>query len=251
MKTAIVVPCYNEEKRLVSQAFIDFVASTNEIDFIFVNDGSKDRTTDLLQQICNKSNARASFFSLEKNSGKAEAVRQGLVKAMEGGYHFVGYWDADLSTPLSEIPLFLAYFSDTKIITVLGSRVKLLGKDIQRKVSRHYIGRVFATLASLLLKIPVYDTQCGAKIFRTSPQLKKVFQSTFQSRWIFDVEIIARMQRIFFPQDMTQIKYVLVEKPVNHWRDVGGSKLRSTDFLRAFFELWGLTSKYRLSGRSS
>src|SRR5437762_2862299 len=75
---------------------------------------------------------------------------------------------------------------------VFVDRVKLLGRNIQRSLIRHYCGRVFATVASLALGVDVYDTQCGAKIFRATPEMRQIFATPFRSQWIFDVEILSR-----------------------------------------------------------
>src|SRR5207248_10840878 len=105
----------------------------------------------------------------------------------------IGFWDADLATPFSELPGFLAILeSRAAIQIVIGARVRLLGRDISRRPSRHYVGRVGATLIASSLGLAVYDTQCGAKLFRVNDTMRKVFAAPFLSRWIFDVEIIAR-----------------------------------------------------------
>ena len=145
MKVTIVVPCYNEEQRLPKDEFRLFPGA----DFLFVNDGSSDGTLRLLESMRDADPGRISVLNLEKNSGKAEAVRQGILNAMERKDDLVGFWDADLATPLNEIPLFLEIFEarpETEM--VFAARVRLLGRNISRRAQRHYIGRIGATLIS-------------------------------------------------------------------------------------------------------
>ena len=97
---AIVVPCYNEEKRLDVASFRDFNSPSHTITFLFVNDGSTDKTLQLLQSLQAADPNKFSVLSLPQNQGKAEAVRRGVLTAIESQPDYVGFWDADLATPL-------------------------------------------------------------------------------------------------------------------------------------------------------
>jgi len=234
VRVTVVVPCYNEEKRLDVAAF----RGCGDADFLFVNDGSTDGTLELLRE------SNLNVLNLERNSGKAEAVRRGIVKAMDDGADIVGFWDADLATPLDEIPLFLAIFDQRpNIEMVLGARVRLLGRDIQRHASRHYFGRVGATLISQTLGLAVYDTQCGAKLFRVNDTMREIFAKPFLSRWIFDVEILARFLKL---RSRNDVVHAIYELPIKTWHDVAGSKVKSRDFIRALRDLWKIRRAYKI-----
>jgi hypothetical protein len=127
---------------------------------------------------------------------------------------------------------------------IIGSRVKLLGRKIERRRSRHYLGRVFATAVSASLGLDVYDTQCGAKLFRASPSIKALFQQPFHSRWIFDVEILARLIQARRGRELPQAEDVIYEFPLREWRDIAGSKLEYSDFVRAAWELLRIRNYY-------
>jgi len=241
-RAAIVVPCYNEAQRLPVQQYSDFLKRA-EVDLVFVNDGSTDHTVEVLETLRAARPERVSVLDEKVNRGKAEAVRRGICFALDRGAGFVGFWDADLATPLSDIPEFLAVLArEPGLDMVFGSRVKLLGRQVERKAVRHYLGRVFATFVSTMLRLPIYDTQCGAKIFRVTPLAPALFGKPFLSRWIFDVEIIARyLQQVGTAAAAKRI----YEFPLLRWVDVAGSKLKPQDFFVSFWDVLRIRRAYR------
>jgi hypothetical protein len=109
---------------------------------------------------------------------------------------------------------------------------------------RHYVGRAFATMVALILNLKVYDTQCGAKLFRRSDGVIALFQEIFVTRWLMDVEIIARLIQIRRGTDLPPAEAVIYEVPLSEWRDVRGSKLKYSDFLKAMFEMVSIRRRY-------
>jgi hypothetical protein len=105
---------------------------------------------------------------------------------------------------------------------------------------------VFATAASLSLGVGVYDTQCGAKLFRATPELERLIELPFLTRWIFDVELLARMSRSRRGGPETQLEDVVFEYPLFDWQDVAGSKVRGRDFAKAAVELFRIHTRYML-----
>jgi dolichyl-phosphate beta-glucosyltransferase len=120
---------------------------------------------------------------------------------------------------------------------ILGSRVLLMGRDVKRKPSRHYLGRVFATAVSIALDLPVYDTQCGAKMLRVNAATATLVAAPFRSRWIFDVELIARYLRLPVAPGEPPRRDRIYELVLPAWHDKPGSKLRWYDFVRAMVDL--------------
>jgi dolichyl-phosphate beta-glucosyltransferase len=222
---ALVVPCYNEAARLDGAALVALCELLPDLRLVLVNDGSTDGTLKLLREIAAKRPAQVEVLTLATNRGKAEAVRHGLLTALEGPAETVGFFDADLSTPTSEVARLLAILEERQVAVVTGARVALLGTDIRRHASRHYLGRVFATLVSRMLDLSVYDTQCGAKVFRRSPSLAAALQTPFLSRWAFDVELLGRLLT-GSPAAEPVPAAEFLEVPLARWHDVAGSKLR-------------------------
>jgi len=248
LKTTIVIPCYNEEKRLNGDELLSFSNQTADIDFLLVNDGSTDGTTRLIDDLGGKRPDKIKSLHLMANQGKGEAVRQGLLKALEGESGIVGYWDADLSAPLSEIlHLRQVLIKHQALDAVIGARVKLIGRSIDRQNWRHYTGRIIATLISMALRLPVYDTQCGAKLFRASPKLKELLSELFLTRWLFDVEILARSLLSFARHGNMSVTFY--EEPLETWTNVGASKIGPGDFPVIIKELWRIWCRYTLKLR--
>ena len=230
----LVVPAYNEANRFDPAPWRDFLACNRGSSLCFVNDGSTDGTDAVLEAFRLDDVDRITVVPLVANRGKAEAVRVGMLAAFATGASRAGFIDADLAAPLSEVPTMMAELDAYPAAwAVFGSRVKLLGRDIARSERRHYLGRVFATCASLALSLPVYDSQCGLKLFRNLPAVQQAFATPFQSRWIFDVELLARLADIAGDEVSARIR----EVPLQRWAEQGASRLRVRDFIRAPIEL--------------
>lgn len=242
-----MVPCYNEAHRLDCGAFEAALDSDRNLEFIFVNDGSKDATGEILTGLRHRAGERAHVVELARNSGKAEAVRQGVLNAFERGAVYIGYWDADLATPLECIEAFAGELEARNVALILGSRVRLMGRHIERRAVRHYIGRGFATLAAFSLGFPVYDTQCGAKLFRATPVFRDAFASPFDLNWTFDVEFLMRLSSV----PGFDITRECVEYPLPQWVDSPGSKLNLAHYPGILLEFAKLLSKRLLRTESS
>jgi glycosyltransferase involved in cell wall biosynthesis len=243
-----VVPCHDEEHRLDRDAFVALVDERPDVRVLFVDDGSTDRTGHVIDALAGERPGRLEGLSLPTNCGKAEAVRRGLLHALSTGPRFVGYLDADLATPIREMSRLSDLLRERGVDAVLGSRVALLGRNIERNAARHYLGRVFASAASLMLGLRVYDTQCGAKVFRSSAALEAALAEPFASRWAFDVELLGRLlaaHREAVPPRTADI----IEEPLLEWREVQGSKLNLLGFCRAPLDMGKIALRLRARGR--
>jgi dolichyl-phosphate beta-glucosyltransferase len=244
-RLALVVPCFDEATRLDAGALRDATCQA-KLELVLVDDGSRDGTRELLESLA-RARPHTHVVALDANRGKAEAVRRGVLDALTRSPDAVGYWDADLSTPLSELPAFVRVLDERPDVEIVyGSRVKLMGRSIERLAWRHYVGRVFATAASITLALPVYDTQCGAKLFRATPLLARVFAEPMLSAWAFDVEVVARFMRLD-PRGRKWIEKSLYELPLGTWVHAHGSKVRPVDFARAALDLARIRRAYRPS----
>ncbi|HEU5072936.1 MAG TPA: glycosyltransferase [Polyangiaceae bacterium] len=248
-RTVVVMPCYNEAARLDADALLAATRAWPMLSFVLVDDGSSDGTGDLLRSLQAAAPHAFELVFLAKNRGKAEAVRLGMLAAFASSPVLAGYFDADLATPLAEIEPMTKYFDDARVHLVMGSRVKLLGRNVSRSPLRHYLGRVFASSASVILGLEVYDTQCGAKLFRNTPSMRTLFERPFAVTWTFDVELLARLAALAAQGGVPAPQQSVVEHPLAEWRDVSGSKLRPDAALRAVAELARIRRKYPPSKR--
>lgn len=242
MLISIIIPCYNEENRLPLDKFKTFVEEHQNCSLLFVNDGSKDNTLEVLNSFA-KEHQAISVLNLNKNSGKAEAVRQGILHAIKTNPDFVAFYDADMATPAEDLYAMIELASKQSYYMVIGSRILRLGGDIERTFMRGILGRIFANVASrVLCGLRVYDTQCGAKVFRTTIA-QQIFEKPFITNWIFDIELFARLIKQYGIEEMYKKVY---EYPLSEWRDVHGSKVKKMDFIRQIFDMYKIKKHYKL-----
>ena len=229
MKITIIIPFYNEEKRIEIERFHQIFNDFPQYNFILVNDGSTDNTNTILDEFKSKF-PNLTILKLDKNIGKAEAIRSAVLSISNAD--FIVYYDADLATPFSELEKLIKFsILHQNYKMVMGARIKLIGNQVKRSLKRHYFGRIFATIVSqFVLKVAVYDTQCGAKVidFETA---KPIFSKPFISKWLFDVEVLKRLQKIH------NLKEVVKEIPLEKLKEIGNSKIKATDFFKIPFEL--------------
>jgi len=211
---SVVIPVYNEESR-IENCFKEieeyFVTKDYSYEIIFVDDGSQDRTADIItERIMNKSNFR--LIKNNINYGKGHGVKTGVMVA-SGEY--IMFIDADMSTPINQLEKLLPFALKYNI--VIGSRY-LHSKCI--KVRQPLIRRVVSRLGNIAMRIvldlPFADTQCGFKLFQNIPA-KEIFSRQTIERWGFDMEILAIAQKK---------KYSVKEVAVD-WLDDSNSTLRA------------------------
>ncbi len=240
----LVIPCFNEEKRLPFAELDALLRHEPGLHLAFSDDGSSDGTAARCSDLACAFPERVLVHVAPKNAGKGEAVRQGMLAAHQRWPQasYIGYFDADLATPLTEAFHLLGSGSAGAPWIIMGSRVQLLGStDIKRSTARHYMGRVFATLVSMQLDVPVYDTQCGAKLVRAD-QVPALFTEPFLTRWLFDVELLWRCMALTGREGLGK---VVKEVPLTVWHEMRGSKVKLSDGIKVPLALMRVARHYR------
>ncbi len=241
--TAIIVPCYNEATRLPVAEFEAYWQARPDVRFCFVDDGSTDPTRPLLERLQATYPQQVEALILPQNRGKAGAVRAGMLHmASVSSVVYLGFLDADLATPLSAIgDLETRIAAEPTLELVMGSRIKFLGTDIRRNPFRHYAGRVIATLISNILRLGVYDTQCGAKLFRREV-VPGLFSESFLSPWLFDVELLARLIRQHGREGLAGR---VAEMPLRQWVEKDDSRIQVSYYFKLWYELYRISRAYK------
>jgi len=235
-KIAIIIPCYNEEKRLDESSLLK-VINDSLVTLYLANDGSKDKTLEIITDFSNKNAERCFVLNYAENSGKANTIYKSVNEVLAlNRYDYIGYFDADFSTPPEEVLRLIQEVDIRKCGFLIGSRILLLNSGINRKYHRHIIGRVILTLINFKFKLGVYDTQCGAKIFSKNI-IPNAFNKPFYTSWLFDVEIFIRLKKL----DLLKFG---AEIPIYNWRDVDGSKLGFKTGFKILKEMYLLVKKY-------
>ena len=226
----MIVPCFNEEKR-INLDYWNKLSEIPNVHWIFVNDGSSDGTKSLLNQISN-----SSVVNLERNSGKAEAIRKGISDTFDKNpaemFQF-GYLDADSAFEIEDIlnVVKLSFSKESTFDSYWGSRVALSGKNITRNNLRHILSRILITIFGYRIGNLPYDPQTGFKIFKFNKEQMAIFDRNFETKWFVDIEILLRFKAVN-GKDMR-----IWEEPVNTWKDIEGSKIRGLELITVFRDL--------------
>ncbi|UQD55856.1 glycosyltransferase [Flavobacterium sp. K5-23] len=238
----VVIPCYNEELRLLSDEFRSFVNSNLGYHLCFVNDGSKDKTLEVLEKLREGNEDHISIFDCEKNGGKAEAVRLGMLHlAKQDQFNYIGFLDADLSTDFEDFHDLANTISISNFKIVSGSRMTRMGADITKESARAIISKIINFIIRKTIGMEFNDTQCGAKIM-SKDVIENTFQVKFLTKWLFDVEIFMRMKKIYGDEET---KKLVCEQPLKRWIHADGSKLSFKDSLKIVFQIGQIAIHYR------
>lgn len=242
MKNAIVIPCYNESKRIPLNQFDGFLKLNPDYQVCFVNDGSSDNTLEVLEDFA-LNHHNAVVLDMPQNGGKAEAVRFGINNLLErSNINTVGFLDADLSTTLNDYRTLCSKLERENKSLVFGSRKMIKNDKIQRSAFREFASFMVALVVRVILGLDIKDTQCGAKVFsRTAAQV--AFKNSFISRWIFDVEVFIKLKKWMGKQN---IMGQLTEYPLTEWNDVDGSKITLKDSIRMPMQLLKIGFSYNV-----
>jgi glycosyltransferase involved in cell wall biosynthesis len=232
---SIIIPAYNEEKRL--PATLDIVnrylkaTGWEFAEVVVVNDGSRDRTADAAR------GTGARVLENPRNRGKGYSVRHGVLEA-KGEWLLVS--DADLSAPIGELEKLWHAVAGEPSEGAIGSRAldrSLIG--VHQPAFRENVGRVFNLLMRVATGLPFHDTQCGFKLFEAKAA-REIFRRQLLDGFGFDVEVLFIASRL---------GYRMLEVPVR-WNNVEGTTVSMWRGIAAFADplrvRWnGLTGKYR------
>jgi dolichyl-phosphate beta-glucosyltransferase len=237
LDSALVIPVYNESKRW-KEEYWNEILSLPFTYFIFVNDGSTDDSLHLMNSLRSD---KIVVLNLLINSGKAEALRAGFKEVISYSDNsvLVAFMDSDGAFNPEEVGKLLGIMktsnekSETK--SIWGSRVGLLGYKIERKMIRHYIGRIITTYLSAGRTSFPYDSQCGLKYYVLEPEDKEAFSKEFETRWFYDLEIWMRLDSLY---KLRGAEFLVEEVPLRFWRDVENSRITNIEKVRILFEIY-------------
>lgn len=230
MINGLIIPCYNESTRLDIKSFVTYAAENKHNILCFVNDGSSDATRATLAEIKSLEHENVLVYNVSENCGKAKAVQLGALHL----YHTtmvstIGFIDADLSTDFKDYEKLVYHMKINKSLKVIyGSRANDGTNKIKRDFVRGMISKVIRYIILCITRLNIKDTQCGAKVFRREV-IPAIFDREFKTRWLFDVEILLRLKRVF---TLKRFREIFIEKPLDNWVHMDGSKLGMKDAIQ-------------------
>jgi dolichyl-phosphate beta-glucosyltransferase len=243
MTYSIVIPAYNEGKRLgpTLEKVLAYVRQQGwDAEVIVVNDGSRDNTADIVRSFA-ESNPQVRLVENPGNRGKGYSVRNGMLQARG---EVIVFSDADLSSPIEEMPKLLQAIEQGADIAIGSRWLRAELQTSRQSLHRQLFGRIFNALNGLILGLRFKDTQCGFKAF-TRRAAQMILPLQLIERWGFDPEILFLARKFGFRVD---------EVPVC-WGHVGGTRINPLiDGAHMFQEMlrirWqDMTGKYAGSSR--
>ncbi len=214
MKLSIVIPAYNEELRIgkTIKAVKDYLFLKGiNFEFIFVNDGSRDKTVDIIRKSL-EGFREYKILSHEKNRGKGAAIKTGMLSASGD---WILFMDSDLSTPIEELEKFIPFFSSSYTVIIGTRKAKGAMVEVRQNFFRENMGKVFTFLSNLILGTNYSDFTCGFKCFRKDASFK-IFSSQKIENWSYDSEILFLAKKYGFQ---------IIEIPVR-WINDPNTKVR-------------------------
>lgn len=228
---SIVIPLFNEEKRLNKSLIkINKFIKNKNIEIILINDGSFDKSEKIIKKFINNKK-KFSVINLKRNIGKGGALKTGVIKAKS---KWILTMDLDLSVPISQILTWhkKKYVTD-KFLIYFGSR----NHDesiIRSKIYRRIFGKILSFFINFILNIKIQDTQCGFKLYKSNIG-KLLFSKITRNGYEHDIEItmIARNKKI-----------LIKELPIT-WMHKEGSKVNILiDSIKVFLSIIILKIRY-------
>jgi glycosyltransferase involved in cell wall biosynthesis len=253
-KIGIVIPVYNEVKRMKS-SYLNEISQIENIHLIFVDDGSADLTaTQLSQWFIGRKNVQ--ILSLPCNVGKANAVRFGWLEFLKDeSIAIFGFLDVDGAFGTDDIrrcikladELLLSrkdsFSENTKFNALWSSRIKLSGRNIVRSRKRFVLGRILAKIIGLFFRDLPWDTQSGMKFFLKSQGFVDIIQSRFENRWLFEIEMHLKLKQV------NSLGFKIWEEPLLEWLDVSHSKVNFHEQIRIIREISWLLYSFKVIRR--
>jgi dolichyl-phosphate beta-glucosyltransferase len=238
-KIALFIPCYNEESRLKVEDIRAFILQNcDNVDFIFIDDGSSDATGDLIQErlVDNKS---AYLIRLEKNLGKGNALREGISRNLNKPYEYFGFIDADLDIPFPQVNKLFNVLSNSDCLIAI-SRRDLVG-NISFNRLRSFSSVVMLLIANKIIQFnpDLKDTQCGCKLFKKEI-VEQCFKEEFISDWLFDIEIFLRLKN-----KMDNPRPLICEVPLLNISNSGSSRFHFRKNLKIGKQLYMIKKHYK------
>lgn len=240
LKYGVVFPAYNEAARINLEHYSNFSKQHPDCLVIMVDDGSTDSSRQLLAKL-EQETSTIKVLLLDKNVGKAEAIRQGFNFAKDYKLSFLGFADSDEATPFSELSRVIGHCKGLKNFFLIASRVKEKSSQIKRRKLRLIASFFFKFIVTKSTGVMVEDPQCGCK-FMSIEIANDLFDRPFISRWLFDVELLFRFKKLKINKDEN---YNVENIRLKEWTDIPNGKLKLKDFLIAPFGLISIIWHYR------